>query len=107
MDEPAQRSGETADDALELAALALGVEDRVGHPPDPVGEEAEAPARRAPSRPASRRPVQSPARILRPPQLQGQIADDQVEQPPGGEADAGQQQEIGGYARHGAAEYGL
>ena len=101
MDEAAQRSGEPPDDALELAALALRVEDGVGHPPDPVGDEAE--RQRAehdpPGPPLD--PVERPAGILHPPQLQREIADDQIEQPARSKTNSGERREIGGNARHG------
>ena len=98
MDEPAQGPRQPPRDALGVAALVLSVEDRVGHPPDSVSDEAE--RQRCEHQPARLvlKPVQRSARILRPPQLKREIADDQIEQAPGGEADPGEQEKVGGYA---------
>jgi hypothetical protein len=102
MDEPAQRPGESAGNALGVAALALGVEDGVRQPPDAVGDETQREGSEHQPAGFVGDIVEGPARILRPPQPERQIADDQIEQPAGGEPDSGEQQEVGGYAWHGA-----
>src|SRR3712207_4461143 len=100
MDDPAQPSGEPSGYALGIIALALGVEDRVGHPPEAVGDEAEREQPQHQPSGLARDMLERSAGILGAPQLQRQIADDEIEQAAGGEADPGQQQEARGYARH-------